>query len=71
MTINKSQVQSLQMVGVYLLSPIFTHGQLYVTISRVTSPGGLKFFVDDEIHCNTSFTQNVVFKDVFYNVDVA
>ena len=35
MTINKSQSQMLFEVGLYLPRPIFTHGQLYVVISRV------------------------------------
>jgi hypothetical protein len=31
--INKCQVVSLDNVGVYLPSPVFSHGQLYVVIS--------------------------------------
>ncbi|PNT67793.1 hypothetical protein BRADI_3g32249v3, partial [Brachypodium distachyon] len=42
MTISKSQGQTLAKVGLYLTSPMFTHGQLYVVISRVTSPRGLR-----------------------------
>ena len=36
MTINKSQGQSLQYVGIDMRYPVFSHGQLYVAMSRST-----------------------------------
>ncbi|CAG8854438.1 19380_t:CDS:1, partial [Gigaspora margarita] len=38
MTINKSQDQSVKHVGLDLRTPVFSHGQLYVALSRCTSP---------------------------------
>ena len=42
--INKGQGQSLKTVGIFLPSPeaIFSHGQLYVVLRRVTNPTGQK-----------------------------
>ncbi|KAL8133227.1 hypothetical protein AgCh_008622 [Apium graveolens] len=34
MTINKSQGQSLENVGLFIPKPVFTHGQLYVAVNR-------------------------------------
>ncbi|XP_017221483.2 uncharacterized protein LOC108198231 [Daucus carota subsp. sativus] len=66
MTINKSQGQSLEKVGLFLLKAVFTHGQFYVAVTRVTSPSGLKVFIDDDRGLPTNLTQNVVYKEVFY-----
>ncbi|KAG6672053.1 hypothetical protein I3842_16G038000 [Carya illinoinensis] len=45
MTINKSQGQTLEHVGLFLEKPVFSHGQLYVAISRVKRREGLKILV--------------------------
>ncbi|XP_028784202.1 ATP-dependent DNA helicase PIF1-like [Neltuma alba] len=68
MTINKSQGQSLRHVGLYLRKPVFTHGQLYVALSRVRSMDGLKILVSDEVEGQVKTTTNVVYKEVFRNV---
>ena len=68
MTINKSQGQSLKHVGVYLPTPVFSHGQLYVAVSRVTSKEGLKILFTDEDGEDINVTSNVVYEEVFRNV---
>ncbi|KAF5811670.1 putative DNA helicase [Helianthus annuus] len=65
MTINKSQGQSLCKVGLFLKQPVFTHGQLYVALSRVKSRDGLKLLILDEDGQITNKTTNVVYKEVF------
>jgi ATP-dependent DNA helicase PIF1 len=68
MTINKSQGQSLAHVGLYLPQSIFSHGQLYVALSRVTSKEGLRILITDGDDRNTDETDNVVYKEVFRNL---
>jgi ATP-dependent DNA helicase PIF1 len=68
MTINKSQCQSLDWVGLYLPKDVFSHGQIYVAISRVTSKKGIKILIHDENKVAKITTTNVVYKEVFQNV---
>lgn len=65
MTINKSQGQSLNYVGLYLPRPVFSHGQLYVAVSRVTSPKGLKILIVEQDDTYAQYTKNVVYNEVF------
>ena len=68
MTINKSQGQSLSHVGLFLPRPVFTHGQLYVAVSRVKSRKGLKILISDENGNLCQTTKNVIYKEVFQKI---
>ncbi|KHJ90832.1 hypothetical protein OESDEN_09312 [Oesophagostomum dentatum] len=58
MTINKAQGQSLTHVGVHLQSEVFSHGQLYVALSRARSRAGVK------VYTTNTRVKNIVIKAV-------
>ena len=68
MTINKAQGQTFNTVGLYLPEPVFTHGLLYVAMSRVRLPTSLKITVDRDSSIipgrEGRYTRNVVYTDV-------
>jgi ATP-dependent DNA helicase PIF1 len=70
MTINKAQGQTLKMVGIFLPKPVFTHGQLYVAMSCIRCPEGVKLLVTDgwkDAHEDAPagvYTRNVVYTEV-------
>ncbi len=72
MTINKSQGQTLKRVGIYLPTPVFSHGQLYVGVSRVGKRGDVVFCIVPVTKARIlaqdgqpgHYTKNVVYKDL-------
>ena len=67
MTINKSQGQSLDRVGLVLDPEVFGHGQLYVALSRVTSASGIRMVVPpNESATVGGHLKNMVFSEVFH-----
>ena len=62
MSINKAQGQSLQNVGLDFRSPVFTHGQFYVAVSRATSVHRVKAIWDPS--SSVPKTKNIVYQEV-------
>jgi hypothetical protein len=67
MTINKSQGQSLWFVGLDLRTPVFSHGQLYVALSRSTSVTRLKILFPADHAAEDTKTTNVVWPEALLN----
>ncbi len=65
-TINKSQGQSLNHIAVDLRAPVFTHGQFYVAMSRVTNVHNLSILLSsaEDLTCT-----NIVFPEVLLRED--
>ena len=61
MTINKSQGQSVKFVGVDLRTPVFSHGHLYVALSRCTSSDRLHVLLPED---GSNCTTNIVYPEI-------
>lgn len=68
MTINKSQGQTFDKVGLYLPDPPFAHGQLYVAMSRIRTPSSIRILINRESSQipdqSGYYTRNVVYTEV-------
>ena len=60
MSFHKGQGQSLSRVGLYINRPIFTHGMLYVGLSRGVDMDQVKVFLAD----SKKYADNVVFYEM-------
>jgi ATP-dependent DNA helicase PIF1 len=49
MTVNKAQGQTIPNAGIYLPEPVFSHGQLYVALSRSTARKNVKILVITDV----------------------
>ena len=57
----------MRKVGLYLNRPCFSHGQLYVAMSRVSKPQDITIFLDPEedqhgIEDEIPYTRNIVYR---------
>jgi ATP-dependent DNA helicase PIF1 len=73
MTINKAQGQTIPNAGVYLPEPVFSHGSLYVALSRATARSNIKILaippsdkkdMKKKTKINGKYTKNIVYKEV-------
>lgn len=66
MTINKAQGQTLEIVGINLTQPVFSHGQLYVGLSRATTAAKIKIIFDSPNFDSSliQYTKNMVFREI-------
>ncbi|XP_062232817.1 uncharacterized protein LOC133930144 [Phragmites australis] len=72
MKINKAQGKTIPNVGVYLPQPVFSHGQLYIILSRATARRNIKILVtpDDckkkekRSKMSGTCTNNIIYKEV-------
>jgi hypothetical protein len=63
MTINKSQGGTFDKAGIDLSTHVFSHGQLYVALSRVRSFASLRILLPEE----TTSTMNHVYVEILNN----
>jgi hypothetical protein len=66
MTINKAQGQTIPNVGIYLPEPVFSHGQLYVVLSRCVSRESEWVLAKRNMNIDPTgkITKNIVYRDV-------
>eukprot|EP00268_Persea_americana_P054791 TRINITY_DN6313_c1_g1_i1.p1 TRINITY_DN6313_c1_g1~~TRINITY_DN6313_c1_g1_i1.p1 ORF type:complete len:201 (-),score=21.42 TRINITY_DN6313_c1_g1_i1:1867-2469(-) len=66
MMINKAQGQTLEHLGIYLTQLVFSHGQLYVALSRAKTAATVKVLIKPGIvdTSENTCTSNVVYQEI-------
>ena len=64
MTVNKAQGLTLMKVGLYLKDDVFSHGQLYVALSRCGDQENLAILGPQPDDQGKVWIKNVVYKEV-------
>ncbi|XP_065321187.1 ATP-dependent DNA helicase PIF1-like [Gordionus sp. m RMFG-2023] len=69
-TINKSQGQTFDHVGLFLPESVFAHGQLYVALTRCKSQNNMKIMILPSelqgkiLKNDKTFTQNIIYNEI-------
>ena len=68
----EAQGQTLKNVGLFLPNPVFSHGQLYVAMSRVSKPEDIVIYIDETsnkhgVFRKRTYTKNIVFHQLLVN----
>ena len=68
MTINKAQDQTIPNIGIYLPEPVFSHGQLYVALSRGVSRSTTWMLAkpNKDVDPSSRSTENIIFRDILH-----
>jgi hypothetical protein len=73
MMINKAQRQTIPNAGMYLPESVFSHGQLYVALSRATATSNIRILAippsekndkKKKTKINGTYMKNIVYKEV-------
>ena len=65
--------QTLNKCGLYLPHPVFTHGQLYVALSRVAAAENIKIFKNEDkelwnLKNNKFYVKNIVHSEILSDI---
>ena len=68
--LNETQGQKFSKVGIYMQRPYFSHGQLYVAMSRAQRFADVNVEIINNArqgnHCGGMYTPNVVYRQILY-----